>query len=287
MRIRKVEWLVAFRQRKADVPLLFEEEGSLDGFVVAKNSMRYWCADPFLFKHNGIQYLFFEAYDRLKRRGVIGYRTIKDSKVSKIKIIYRSSGHLSYPFIYVKDDEIYIMPESSSEHVLFNLKCVSFPDKWERVGKINDVSLVDTTIYKDYIFTTPVNSESNSRYLVVNKISKGEQSFDNIVIDDKSKARMAGKVFEYNGIIWRPSQDCSKTYGGSLNFNIIDNLDAKQYKEHLAKQIEASSFPTRKFDGLHTYNFDDDYEVVDFKINYKFNIVEVIGYLLSMFKRKS
>ena len=52
-------------------------------------------------------------FDRLKSKGVIGYREIDREKVGEMKIAYEANRHLSFPFIFKHEENYYIMPEYS------------------------------------------------------------------------------------------------------------------------------------------------------------------------------
>lgn len=94
------EWCCAVRfNDSSDVSLLDNNEKE---FIVLKDSCRYWTADPFLAEQNGRYYLFFEAYDRLKRKGVLGCRELFEKGAGKIKIIYECSSHVfALDLIYI------------------------------------------------------------------------------------------------------------------------------------------------------------------------------------------
>jgi hypothetical protein len=81
------------------------------------------------------------------------------------------------------------------------------------------------------------------------------------VSSDARWARGAGNVFEHQGQLIRPSQDCSASYGSSLNFNEVLALDEESYRENPLRTITASVHPGLK--GIHTFNRLGDLEVVD------------------------
>ena len=71
------EWCCAVRFNKNNDSIMTDLSTP---FVVLPNSKRYWCADPFLFQKDDHYFVFFEAYDRLKRKGVLGYRQIRNTQ---------------------------------------------------------------------------------------------------------------------------------------------------------------------------------------------------------------
>ena len=261
-------------------------------FTVLKNSRRYWCADPFLYLRGGQYYLFFEAYDRLKRKGVLGYRTVSKTGCGKIHIFYESTGHLSYPFLFEKNGELYIMPESSAEKELFLLRCVSFPDQWKKERVLLQEPLADTTrlVLPSGTFYL---SEQVDDTRVFDRLDLYYEDPDgalhpcasNPVKRDLTTARCAGACFQQDGRWIRPSQDCGETYGGKLNFNEILSVSDIGYREQNRNTLRPEDVRTNlhtSFIGIHTYNRVNGAETVDLKIPNRFVLMNVIG---AVFKR--
>ena len=76
-------------------------------------------------------------------------------------------------------------------------------------------------------------------------------------------ARPAGPVFELNGELIRPAQDCSRTYGWAVAFQKIIKLTTDEYEEVPLSRIEP---PVEKGNvGIHTYTCSGGYEILDVK----------------------
>ncbi|MCH5315041.1 MAG: hypothetical protein J1E81_03930 [Eubacterium sp.] len=286
-------WCSAVRFNKDDNTSILND--TVNQFTVVKDTYRYWTADPFLVKENGKYYLFFEAYDRLKRKGLLGYREITDNSFGDIKIIYESNKHLSYPFIYKNDDTYYIVPESNKQGELFRLKCTGFPDKWEKETLLLKDNLVDTTIYTDSDGVNYYISERVDERNIFDRVDlfyeeNGElkECESNPVKVDASNARGAGKLFEFEDKLIRPSQDCDKAYGEKLNFNQVLSISKNGFKEKPYRTICVNEIKLDKnynFVGIHTYNRLDNVEVIDLKIPNKFNFLSSIGAVIKLVKR--
>ena len=135
-------------------------------FTIIKNSVRYWAADPFLFEHNGDIYIFAELYDYFKRRGVIGFYKKNKKKRGKWIPVISEDYHMSYPYIFEKDGQVYIMPESNASNTLYLYRAINFPYKWEKFTVIRqDMKLADTTLFgcneKIFALTFDVASPKN------------------------------------------------------------------------------------------------------------------------------
>lgn len=284
------EWNVAIRS--IDGPMLYEEEGTKRAFQLIRNSWRYWCADPFIISVGTAEYLFFEMFDRIKGKGVIGYRVIDENgKIGKLQVAYESEHHLSFPFVFEYDGAYYMMPESSGDKNLTLLKAVHFPDQWEKLRVwFEGEEVCDSVVFQSegqrYLLSQPVEHPYTHAKLNLYKYSDGRWVACDInpVVNDRSVARMAGAVINKSGTLIRPSQDC-KTYGDAVNFNKILSLGDGYYKEELLRKVSAREIAmnnsNKSFDGVHTYNSDTRHEVIDVK-----NHPHVeFAYLLSIFNR--
>lgn len=267
------EWNIAIR--KKEDKSLWEKGGESKEFAVLPNTIRYWAADPFIISVGGKEYLFFEMFDRLKSKGLIGYREIHGDKIGKMKIAYEASHHLSFPFIFKYENEYYIMPEYSEGKELFVLKATHFPDKWEKVeGWMKGKRLVDSALLnherETYLLTQDLGSVYTSEELSI-FIRKGEEWLphkENPVVKSLANSRLAGKTFFEKNQLIRVAQDCQDGYGTKLHFNNIMKLSEDEYEEEMFRTISVENIMVdskERFCGIHTYNSDDCYEVIDLK----------------------
>lgn len=271
-------YAIAFRQRIGKA--LYESNCSTEGFVLIKNTFRYWMADPFLIKYNGVNYLFAELYDKKNSKGVIGYAKLKGNHCGRFHICLREKHHLSYPCVFERDGNIYMIPETKDNKEVALYKAKNFPKKWEKVKTILSQPCVDTTpfIYNDenYYFTTIANKHSSddNLFLVIEKNGECKQ-----LLKDNLCLRSAGNVIFEKGNMIRPSQD-DTVYGDAVIFNRVADFSVNSYKEVPFKRVlppgsEANSenvcvklINNKKniqFNGLHTYNVNEDYEVIDLR----------------------
>lgn len=285
--IVKEEWNVALRERGKDL-LLTDDNG--DNFKVIKNSFRYWCADPFIYSQGEKDYLFFEMYDRLKSKGVIGYRVIENGKIGKMKKAIECKKHLSFPFIFRDNNDIYIMPESSEEKDLKVFKAKSFPNCWEMEKcLLSDEKVCDTVIYKDYLLTMKLEENRELDGITMYKFNgdKLEKTKVNPIVTGAENSRLAGSIFSFKDKTYRVSQDCSNGYGIALNFNEINEINENEYKETLVKRIELKDISfklNKKYRGIHTYNFNEKYEVIDVKKKLRPHFANFLNIFYRIFK---
>ena len=182
--------------RKANGKYLYD--GNFSEFTFIKNSFRYWRADPFLFEHNGETYLFAELFDRLKGKGKIGVAKIKNGKCGKFRICLDLPWHLSYPCVYKRNNEIYMVPECARSGRITVYKSKSFPYEWEEAYVLYEGAGVDTTPVQieDHPFgffttlKTEDNNKNNCLYYIDNDSKQAK-----LLIENDFTVRSAGHIF--------------------------------------------------------------------------------------------
>lgn len=274
---------VAYREKKVGTILC----DTTTPFHAIKNTWRYWAADPFVFEYNGDTYIFAELYDYLRRRGTIGYCKIaRDGKTTRWKSIISEKYHMSYPYICVHDHDIYIIPETMFGGTVDIYKAVKFPDKWEKINSfISDQHLVDTTFIKNndtfYAVSCDMDGSINQKLRIFEVTDTGNfiESMHGPVVDDISTARPAGKFFTINDRVIRVSQDCKEDYGMKINFLEVQSDFKSFYIEKVIKKIGSGDIKVCDIPNplrIHTYNANDQYEVIDVFCENK-NVINFLG----------
>ena len=204
----------------------------------------FW-ADPFIFSYENESFVFFENYNYKTKKGKISCGKVQGQKLIDITDVLDLPYHLSYPYIFEENGDIFLMPESSENNRLEIYKSVSFPNKWEIYSSAFDgEKIIDATFYND---------NNNQKWLFVNKQADLETSPDsdlfiykvnslklknlephlqNPVIINSKKARNGGAIFKYKNETYRPSQaNIDGVYGRALNINKIEKLTINEYIE--------------------------------------------------------
>lgn len=224
---------------------------------------RYW-ADPFVIARGGTYYVFIEEKLYQTRRGRIACLTLdSDGNLLSNQSVLERPYHLSYPFIFEYDGEMYMMPETAENRTLELYRCTQFPDQWEFVrNMMSDIYIVDATLLehagKWWMFGN-IKMEGGSSLDKLYLFSAPHPFVEvwdphprNPIIADIHSARPAGRIFELDGELIRPSQDSSRRYGYALNFNRIKTLNQMDYEE-----TRLSSFYPPRGEGIlaiHTWN---------------------------------
>jgi hypothetical protein len=211
----------------------------------------FW-ADPFLFEHKGNRYVFFENYSYLTKRGKISCAVIKENTIGTIMDVLDMDYHLSFPFIWEENGEVFLMPETSENKRLEIYKSVTFPTKWELyTTAFEGEAIADAFFYNDqdnqkWLFlnkqvspTSPMDSELYIYKTDSIKLKNLQPHTQNPVIIDSRVARNGGALFTHNGKLYRPSQrNVDGIYGRALNLNEIETLTIHEYKEKTVKVIK-------------------------------------------------
>jgi hypothetical protein len=137
------------------------------------------------------------------------------------------------------------------------------------VRTILDAPGLDSTIVRRdglyWIFTSISEPSGASAQLAVlfSSTLTGKYRFHDHtpITADARYARSAGRIFEQDGALIRPSQDSSRTYGRAIHFRKITELSPKSYAEEPLVTLNAPAGST----GLHTYNRTGAVEAIDSK----------------------
>ena len=253
-------WDIAYR--KSSNTLL--EEKAFSNFKCLRANKRYWYADPMLIEKDDKIFLFVEVFDNKTGLGCIGYSVLQNDVFTTPKIIIRESFHMSYPYVFEINGQIYMMPETSGDRCIQLYKSVDFPEKWEKCRVIANINnAVDSVLlYDKYIVTSLlIDNFNKTTKLAIIDFKTGLTLNDDF--EESQQTRGAGRIFNINGHLIRPAQDCSGgIYGKGLVFyEIID--DGANYIENEYFRFLPSNILGQKVAGVHTYATLNGYEVID------------------------
>lgn len=286
-----MEWAVAVRPHK--------KEGTFDTpmkFHVLRNTWRYWCADPFVFDHKGKTYIFMEVLDMLFQKGAIGYRVIENGKIGPIRVCLKMPHHMSYPMIYTQGEDIFMIPECHESEKMTIYRAKVFPDIWEPADVPLEGKKVCDTNYimhegNEYLLTMPI-SGSKYRYDTLELYRKEADHtwslcpVGPLVIGEES-ARNAGHFLRHNGHLIRPSQNCGSSYGEKLVLNRVAKIAPDEYQEEIWKEItiEDIQLDRGRYDGIHTFNCSESYDVIDLRKKICFQPLKAVYWFVSKMKK--
>ena len=237
---------------------------------------RFW-ADPFVLQRGGRYFVFIEELMYATGKGHIAVIEVDaKGKAGPAKEVLVTDHHLSYPFVFEHEGQTYMVPESRSAGCITLYRCVEFPLRWEKVMNLmDDVAAVDTTLHyhqgRWWLFANMVENRGGSSFdelYVFHAETFATQAWTphplNPVVSDVRSARPAGRLFERDGRLYRPSQDCSHRYGWGFNINVVDVLDPSSYVERVVSKAQPDWAPDVL--ATHTYNAAGRLNVIDAQI---------------------
>lgn len=219
-------------------------------------------ADPFMIKHDNVWYMFFEIYDDVKSKGLIGVATSNDAyKWEYKKIVLEEDFHLSYPYVFKLNNKIYMIPETGESGYIKIYEAVNFPYEWKCISNIIEGNYWDPSLVihdnKFWIFAKGEKPYKDSLYLFYSdSLESGWKAHccNPIIKEDAVRCRPGGRIIKDNGKLYRYSQDCSIHYGKSTIAFEIETMTTKEYKEkELGVIIKGCDInKTWNKDGMHT-----------------------------------
>ena len=262
-------WTIAYRKRTENGNLL--QDDKIVGFSLLPQKKFITQADPFLYLHQGKNWLFYEKQNLTDMKGTLWCVNLDEPGAKPVKVL-EEAFHLSYPQVFRYGRYTYMLPETRNAGEIRLYRCMQFPGKWEKVETLFELAAVDTTILQSqsteesyYTFTYV----ENRLEIYLCKIEKEHfriVSREKIYTSEQSKMlRPGGALLEENGKLYRSAQNCSDYYGQELIINEIDRLDENGFAEHehcrlIPEKIELAGVNPI---GIHTYNRNEQYEVID------------------------
>jgi hypothetical protein len=201
-----------------------------------------------------------ESFDYRAAKGVIQtFEYTGSSADLDQSVAFELPVHASYPFLVEASGELYCIPETSAAREVAIYRAVEFPHKWEKAATLlHDVAALDSTVFRHegqwWLLCTYFEQGSLHNLFAWH----AEHLFGpwvphplNPVKTDIRSSRPAGTPFYYDGNLYRPSQDCSESYGKRIVFNRVLILTRDQFAEEpvtVLNPFGESPFP----DGIHT-----------------------------------
>jgi len=261
-------WRVGVRRRAlGEAPFAGLDELGDSGWRWLRDDRRRYFADPFVFEEGGGAYVFCEEYVYATGKGAISVFALDEAgNPGSPQVVLERPYHLSYPFVFRHDGAIWMMPESGQNRTLELYRADPFPFRWtlDRV-LLSGVEIADATPFAwngDWWLsatggeTEGASWDRLSLYRGPSPLGPWTPAFDGPALIDASAARPAGLVFENDGALWRPAQDCRAGYGSGLAFCRIDALAPGAFRQTTMRRFAAPG-------GLHTFNMTDRFAAID------------------------
>ncbi len=274
--LAKEQWALIYADNSSDTSSKTTHNANLN-FASFKTLTppqdRFW-ADPFVVSRDNKNYIFFEELLFARDLGHLCCMELyADGAHSEPVKILEKPYHLSYPFVFQYKGDDYMIPESGQQQCVQLYKCTEFPYQWTfEKNLLENSQAYDSTVFEYdgvwWLFACIAADDKSSStedlhlFYADSPISDNWQAHPmNPIVSDAATARPAGKLFEHNDTLYRPSQNCARSYGAGLNLCEITQLTKTNYSEKVVSQI----FPDwdKRLKGLHTFNSNENITVSD------------------------
>ncbi len=229
-------------------------------------------ADPFPIEHEGRVTLFVEDFEHAAGKGVISAVDFgPDGAIGSPVPVLEQATHLSYPFVFAHDGQMWMVPESSSAGTVDLFRATAFPRGWVKEATLlSDVAASDATLLQHgglwWLFATVRDrggafSDALHLWSAPDLTGPWTPHRRNPVLIDIASARPAGRVVRRDGALIRPVQDCRSGYGAALGLARITRLDPDGFEQ----TVETILTPGPRWPGrrLHTLNSAGGFEFID------------------------
>lgn len=229
-------------------------------------------ADPFPVLHRGQVTLFVEDYIHRAGKAILSAVAFGPSgPVGTPKPVLELPYHLSYPFVFERDGEMWMVPESSANRTVDLYRATAFPGGWVK----------EATLIRDIVASDATLVEHGGRWWMFATVRDGGGAFSdqlhlwsapdfrgpwtphpkNPLLIDVASARPAGRMVSRNGQLLRPVQDCRRSYGAALGIARVTQLDETGFEQVVETILNpGAGWAGRK---LHTLNEAGGLEFID------------------------
>jgi hypothetical protein len=241
--------------------------------VVQDDGARFY-ADPFLHRANGRTFLFVEEYPYASRKGLISAAEVVGDRVLSAPVpVLKRPYHLSYPFVFEHEGEFYMIPETGENRSIELYRAVEFPWKWELSAVLMEGAAFSdaTVLFRDglwWLFVTADwfgGSTQDELSIFYSETLQGDWKPHpaNPVKSDSRFSRPGGRIVRQGGRLFRPAQNCDRTYGAGIVWFEITELTSTRFNERKIADWDGQA--ELSMDGLHSFDQLGPLQAIDFK----------------------
>ena len=234
----------------------------------------HFYADPFLFNYNNENYVFFEDWD-YNKGNIVCAKINNNNELENLQTCLDLDIHLSFPFVFKYNNNIYMIPETGSRNRIELYECISFPNKWKfKKILVNNIYAPDVSFleYENnvYLFT---NENKNLKIFYAKTLFDPFEPHPTNEKINENDNRNAGKIFKIDENIYRPVQ-ITKPYGYGIIFRKINKLTPTEFIEKEVNRLLPDWYP--ELTGTHTFNIENNLIVIDGRLRVKSNKIKQV-----------
>ena len=270
------KWNIGFVEEPLDS--ILNPKLSIKIHWMKHSESKSWFADPFILCiDDEFIYVLVEEFYYPIGRGRISKLTVnrKTYQLEKVDIVLELPTHLSFPAILRESGKIFIYPENSASGKLTLYEYEPSTNKCTPLNILCNQPLTDAIVTKvlgkQLIASTKLPNPNKN---ILEFYSEGNKVKEHIF--HKNVARNAGDWFVLNGKMYRPAQDCTKTYGGAV---ILQEIQKKENGELQFNDIRRIITDNPVYnEGFHTFNYYQGLTVVDAK-GFRFPVLNKLFFM--------
>jgi len=214
-------------------------------------------ADPFLLVYHDELYLFYEEKSELNNGVIKAFKTGNLKNWQDLGVILSETCHLSFPFIFEHEQEIYLMPETFDYKSLSLYHFTDFPNGCTlNRNLMTGEHFIDSHIYKSegvcFLFTN--NSDDVLRLFYSFDLIEWTLHPQSPIVTGKKYSRSGGSVIKVDDKLYRIAQDASNMYGDNFNVFEIKKLSVTEYEESLVHENVIKKDMKWNIEGGHHFN---------------------------------
>ncbi|AZO44415.1 formyl transferase [Mesorhizobium sp. M7D.F.Ca.US.005.01.1.1] len=271
-------WKVGWRQTKGRDLFDLRAHPASGWQELPDDGSRFY-ADPFPIVHQGQLTLFVEDYIHRLGRAIISAVPFGPAgPLGRPEPVLDLPYHLSYPFVFERDGEVWMVPESCANGTVDLYRATAFPGGWVKEATLlSGIIASDATLVEHggawWLFATVRDGGgtirdgggafSDALHLWSAPDFRGPWTPhpNNPVLIDIASARPAGRMVKRGNDLLRPVQDCRRSYGAALGIARISHLDLIGMEQ----VVETILNPGALWNGrkLHTLNEAGGFEFID------------------------
>lgn len=228
-----------------------------------------WLADPIALAENGHVHVLCEHMSLASGKAKISALTFDGKQWTEPAQVLDPGTHSSYPYVFQRNGEVYCVPETFEANEVRLYRAVEFPRSWELVSTLlSGIAAVDSTIFEYdgrlWLFFTTREASATRLYAYHARDLMGPwvPHLRNPVKIDVRGSRPAGPPIVHDGVLYRPSQDSSRLYGGRIVIQRVRALSPSEFYEEPYTYVEPDPAGPY-YEGLHTICFAGNYCIID------------------------
>lgn len=252
-------------------------------------------ADPFLFREDGIYYIFFE-HQGIEGPAKIGLLKSEDGVDYTYEgDVIKEEFHLSFPQVFKIKEDYYILPESAAINQVILYKATSFPFEWKISDTlIRNVKLKDPAILLSDSLNMIVGIDENwtQRIYISDSLSGNWKKDSNFKSRKGNEIRPAGNFFSVNDEWFLPFQNNKEGYGSGVS---LYKLRKEKFERIIPEQLykfNSINWFSRGMHHLNINNLENTYyavydgdeidskgKVLTWKSSIKYNLYDLYNFV--------